>query len=530
MTTKWMQLLKEKYKSGITNLFLITGNIGDYAVPGFLFKDYLIKELKNLDFKNIITYDYSVGSTNCIGTSQNQSNEENLHTATLDWDIMISDLKTVDSSVAYIVEYPEFLVPDIHSGNTDEATKKRLIDLHKVINSKEFLESDNILIFVTEVKSSVNSMFISSNTRTYPISIDYPTEVERKEYIEFLRGSSEKRIDYRIDISKFAKLTAGLTRVNIEDIYLLAESTGVLDKEMIMERKKELINKEFGEVIELYDTDGCSLDDFAGQEHIKEYHKEVVIQPILEGDTSIVPKGLLYMGPPGTGKTYFSKCLAGDAKINFVEFKMSKILDKYVGEAERNLEKALNCFESLAPVGVFIDEIDQALSRGDNDSNSVSKNIFGMFLAFLSEPSHRGKILWIGATNYPNKLDEALKRAGRFDKKIPFLPPTAEERIEVFKIHLNKIKYPYEFRNEYYKTLADKTDKYSQAEIENVVVKALEVAKRKKRPSIDEITMDYAIDCMTSAQNEKVEEMTEIALKECNDKEFLPESYKKQLP
>ncbi|PLS19629.1 AAA family ATPase [Bacillus sp. M6-12] len=518
--TKWIKSLKEKYFAGISNIFMITGNIGDYAVPGTLFKNYLVKQLGTCEMDKVISYDYSIGSYYHNDEKNTTSKDKEL-----DWKKMMEDLQSDKEKIAYIIEYPEFLVPNINNGFPDEETKKRLIDLHKVMNSKGFLNSNNILIFVTEVKSNINSMFISSNARTFPITIEYPSEQERYEFIEHLTKTSEENVDYQINKEKFAKLTAGLSRVNIEDIFLLAESKGVLGKEMIMERKKELIYKEFGEIIEIFDTEGYSLNDFAGQEHIKSYHREVVIEPILEGDTSIVPKGLLYMGPPGTGKTYFSKCLAGDANINFVEFKMSKILDKYVGEAERNLEKALSCFASLAPVGVFIDEIDQALSRGDNDGNSVGRNLFGMFLAFLSEPSHRGKILWIGATNYPNKLDEALKRAGRFDKKIPFLPPSKEERIEVFKIHLKRNAFPYQIND--YSALGDKTDMYTQAEIENVVVKALEVAKRKKLSEITEDTLLYAIECMISSQNAKVKEMTDIALNECNDREFLPKEYKK---
>jgi transitional endoplasmic reticulum ATPase len=524
---KWMELLKEKYFSGISNVFLIAGNIGDYAIPGKLFMDYLIQELAEMGMTKIVTYDYSSGGVCRYSndTCREENPEGNQQRFSVTWSNMIYDLQSDSGKVAYIIEYPEFLVPNASpNGYLDDTTKKRLIDLHKVINGKNFLGSDNMLIFVTEAKSNVNTMFISSNARTFLIEVDYPSEEERYEFIQHLKSTSKVNIDFRIDERKFAKLTAGLSRVNIEDIYLLAESKGYLDKDMIMERKKELIYKEFGDVIEIFDTEGYSLDKFAGQEHIKEYHREVVIEPILEGDVSIVPKGLLYMGPPGTGKTYFAKCLAGEAGINFVEFKMSKILDKYVGEAEKNLEKALRCFKSLAPVGVFIDEIDQALNRGDNDSNSVMRNLFGMFLSFLSEPSHRGKILWIGATNYPNKLDEALKRAGRFDKKIPFLPPTKEERIKVFKIHLDKNQYPYQVKD--FSVLADKTDMYTQAEIENVIVKALEIAKRKKLKVITDDTILYAIDCIKSSQNEKVKEMTDIAISECNDREFLPKQYK----
>jgi len=192
--------------------------------------------------------------------------------------------------------------------------------------------------------------------------------------------------------------------------------------------------KEFNEVIEVFDTKGFSLEDFAGQDDIKTYFKEVVIDAIRNDDLDIVPKGVMLMGPPGTGKTFFARCLAGDAGINFVEFKMSKILGKYVGESEKSMEKALSVFRALAPVGVFMDEIDQSLSRGkgDDGGSSVNSNIFGMLLAEMSKPENRGKILWMAATNYPNNVDEALKRAGRFDKKIPYLTIVRRKKGKIF--------------------------------------------------------------------------------------------------
>lgn len=510
----WYKSLINKYYSGISNVFVLHGNIGDYVNPGVRLVDYLINMLSEFNMDVIATY--------------NLSNEVTLKTKCeaesipIDWKDMMQDLMLNKTKSAYIIEYPQFLLPD-NLINSDDVSKKRLIDMHKVINSSSFTQSNNILIFIAETKSDINPMFISANSRATIIDIPYPCYEERYEYILFLDQTSKCRIKYDILFDQFAKLTAGLSKVDIEDIYLMAEYTKSLNKNLILERKKELISKEFGEIIELFDTEGYSLENFAGQEHIKSYHKEVVIGPILDGETSIVPKGLLYMGPPGTGKTFFAKCIAGEANINFVEFKMSKILDKYVGQAEKNLEKALSCFTALAPVGVFIDEIDQILSRGDNDSNSVSKNIFGMFLSFLSEPLNRGKILWIGATNYPNRLDEALKRAGRFDKKVPFLPPTKEERIDVFKIQLTKSEVNCDILD--YNNLASKTEGYTQAEIENIVVKALELIKRRKLYTMTQDILDYAIDCIIPTKNSKIDEMVQIALDECNDKEFLPMEY-----
>lgn len=521
-STEWMNLLKEKYFSGISNVFLLSGNIGDYAIPGQTLIDFTTEKLKSFEIEKIYSYNLSDG----IKLRGGMANSQEIVTHQEPWKDMLKDLLINNSKTAYIVEYPEFLIGKPNNGHMDEDTKKRLIDLQQLMNNQKFINSDNLLIFVAQTKSDIHDMFLTSTSRLFPIEIAFPMESERLDMIKYLKKTSEKTIRWEIQIEQLAQLTAGLSRLHIEDLYLMSEDQGVLSRDLIMKRKEELIKKEYGEVIEIFDTHGYSLDQFAGQEHLKEYHREAVIEPILSGDISIVPKGLLYAGPPGTGKTYFSTCFAGEAGINFVEFKMSKILDKYVGEAERNLEKAFNCFKSLAPVGVFIDEIDQALSRGDNESNPVSRNLFGMFLSFLSNPEHRGRIIWIGATNYPNKLDEALKRAGRFDKKMAFLPPTREERMEVFKIHLKKLKFPTDIKD--YDFLGDNTEGYTQAEIENVVIKALEVAKRKKKPSVDDKVIQYALDCMIPFHNDGIKKMTKIALDEVNDKEFLPKDYKER--
>lgn len=247
------------------------------------------------------------------------------------------------------------------------------------------------------------------------------------------------------------------------------------------------------------------------------------------GNTSIIPKGVLLMGPPGTGKTYFAKCLAADSGINFVEFKMSKILGKWVGESEKAMEKALQVFRALAPVGIFMDEIDQSMKRvdgGSDGASSVNANLFGMLLAEMSKPSNRGRILWFAATNYPNNVDEALKRPGRFDRKIPFFAPTPQERAAVFRLKLKsdwRVKPADDVNIKY---LVDNSDGYTQAEIESVVVKAIELTKRKKSEKITQDILELAMSYMLSNQNEKIKEMEDIALRECNDQEFIPEEYK----
>ena len=529
--TKWAKELKEKYNRCISNSFLITGNIGDYAYNNILVLDYLLEFLyRELKMDEVATFDMGTGTM--YSRKKDSNNGEPI-------EVVCSKLMTNSLKRAYIIRYPEFIVPQ-SDFNLYPDDRVKVVELHRTLSSTNFLNSNNIVIFLTESTKNINSLFLNSNSKTAMIDIELPDEQERSTFINYIltpvveqssvdQKYNNKLTNMMMDVTKneLTMLTAGLNKISIEDIVLLAIDEGRLTRDMVLNRKKDLIRKEFGEIIEIMDTEGYSLNKFAGQEHIKDYFKEVVIDAIKEDDISIVPKGVLLMGPPGTGKTYFSKCLAGDAGINFVEFKMSKILDKYVGESEKRLEKALSVFRALAPVGVFIDEADQSLSRGEQDSVQVTRTIFGMFLAELSKPENRGKIIWLAATNYPDRLDEALKRAGRFDKKIPFFAPTLEEREAVFKIHLENSELPPASDIDY-NLLASRTDGYTQAEIENIVVKALELCKRSKTKQITQEKLNLALDYMLSTQNDKIKEMEDIALKECNDQEFIPESYKER--
>lgn len=520
--TPWAKEMYDQYDSRVCNTFILCGNIGDYAFGFYNLIDYLSKLFQSNDgfgFNSAIVYDtdnngrYLFGGVSGKSMSFSEMCDKMEHT-------------NADNKVAYIIRYPQSIIPDCPVSNMSTFTANSCIHLHRALTSVNFFRQKSMLIIIAESSSDVNKMFLSSNIKSSTIEIPLPGEEERQNFINLSVGYATKREKgFKSDISipEFTRLTAGLKKMSIEDLILQGTNDNPLTKASILKKKERLIETEYSNIIELLDASNNTLDDFAGQEHIKEYFKDVVIDAIASDTRSIIPKGVLLMGPPGTGKSFFAKCLAGSAGINFVEFKMSKILDKYVGEAEKNLEKAFSVFRALAPVGVFIDELDQALSRGENDSNSVRSNLFGMFLAELSKSENRGKIIWLGATNYPNKIDEALKRTGRFDKKIPFFAPDEDGRVAVFKKIISKmgsvsgvIDYDY---------LKANTNNYTQAEIEGIVVKAFELAIRKKRQSITNDDLLFALDCIKSAQNDKIIEMENIALAECNDTEFLPKKY-----
>ena len=170
-----------------------------------------------------------------------------------------------------------------------------------------------------------------------------------------------------------------------------------------------------------------SFDDIGGLDGSKEYFKKVA-EAIRSDDKNMkkaIPKGVLLAGPPGTGKTILAKALAETTKLTLV--KMGNIRSMWVGESEKNLSIVLNLLKAMAPVIVFVDEIDQALgarSTGSGDSG-VSGRIFQQILEFMGDNKNRGDVIWIAATNRADLLDDAM--ISRFDRIIPVLLPGSKD-------------------------------------------------------------------------------------------------------
>src|SRR5262249_21903551 len=138
----------------------------------------------------------------------------------------------------------------------------------------------------------------------------------------------------------------------------------------------------------------------------------------------------LLVGPPGTGKTLVAEALAKEAGFNFV--RLGDVRSMWVGESERNLSHVLRVLVELAPVVVFVDEVDQMLGQRDqgwSGDSGVSARLFARILNFMGRNEHRGRIIWVAATNRPDLLDEAMLR--RFDRVFPFFVPSDIDRSRI---------------------------------------------------------------------------------------------------
>ena len=333
------------------------------------------------------------------------------------------------------------------------------------------------------------------------------------------------RILKPISTDEFAKLSSGLSKKSIKDIKLRAEAEDVpISFEFIKDKKHSVLQKEYGDVLEFIYPE-LGFEDIGGMDKAKNYLLKNIVRPVMKGDLRRVPMGILLCGPSGTGKTLLVNALAKASGFNCVKIDMSRILGQYVGESEKNFKKCLLGAQSQQPVIVFVDEIDTAFRRGDSGDSGVSRNIFSEFLQFTGNTNNRGKVIFIAATNRPDLIDPALKRAGRFDKKIPILLPDDRERGEIFRIILKK--YGFETDITDFLPFAKETENYTGAEIETVVRKAYEIANEDEKPDAV-LTADILEEAIKRCRpgTQQVRFMTMLAIEECDDKDLLPEKYK----
>lgn len=529
----WYENFLSKYKSGMSHEFLFYFNVRDYIDNSRTIDKYLQDEfIKPRNFLITAFYDISTGLTFLDEVSKREFNKITLNV--LDGAFYSSPSKILpfvdkalkSSKMALFVNHADKIVPTGDTGSLSYEERVALIWFSEWSVNDRISSMGSTIFLIADSINDINKELFKSSYRVEPIMVELPSEEQRKEYIEFLLKDKSVKMD--IDSDLFAKLSSGLSKKSIKDIKLKSEAENVpISFEFIKQKKHDVLKKEYGDVLEFIYPE-ISFEDIGGMDKAKSYLIKNVVEPIKRGDLRRVPMGILLCGPSGTGKTLLVNALAKTSGFNCVKIDMARILGQYVGESEKNFKKSLLGAKSQQPVIVFVDEIDTAFERGNAGDSGVSRNIFSEFLQFTSDTSNRGKIIFIAATNRPDLLDPALKRAGRFDKKIPILLPEEKDRAEIFKMIFKK--YKFETNIIKFNKYAKLTDGYTGAEIETIVRKAYELANEDDAPGevITEKILTLAINkCRPSTQ--QIELMTELAVKEIDDKDLLPERYQDYL-
>lgn len=224
-------------------------------------------------------------------------------------------------------------------------------------------------------------------------------------------------------------------------------------------------------------------EDVGGLENLKQQLSEMIEWPIKNPDAFLrlgikSPKGILLYGPPGTGKTLLAKAVATETSSNFIYIKGPSIINKYVGESEKQIRKIFEKARQNSPCILFFDEIDAiAATRMGGNKAKVSDTIVNQILTELDGLEDLINVKVLAATNRPGLIDPALLRPGRFDKLVLVDIPNLEAREAILKVHIKNT--PVNKKEEIIKTLASKTEGYVGADLEALVREAGLIALRR---------------------------------------------------
>ncbi|MFA5077321.1 MAG: AAA family ATPase [Candidatus Micrarchaeia archaeon] len=263
--------------------------------------------------------------------------------------------------------------------------------------------------------------------------------------------------------------------------------------------KKEKL-KSFGKfgVKDLSLEGGEKFDDVGGYEDVKEEIRDAVMLPLEKKDLAYTygltpPKGILLFGPPGTGKTMIVRALANEISFRLYYVNTSELLSKWYGESEKNIAELFADARRNAPCIIMFDEIDSIGKSRSGYNDDVTPRVLSVLLQEIDGAVSSGKpVMIIGTTNIPNELDAALLRPGRFDKIIYMPLPDKEARKQIFKVYAKK--YPSEEID--FEKLAKKTERFSGADIKNIVDEAVKIIAKEagKKDMVVPLTAGVLLD------------------------------------
>jgi len=421
------------------------------------------------------------------------------------------------SASGIVIDYLPMIAPQADPAFMSPDDKSALVTLRRWSTEPRLLATDNLIVLIAEHLTDVSRSLVSS-AQLVTLRLDFPEEPLRNTFID----QHMDGVPSQVSAAEFAKITAGLTLVQVRGILRVAEQSGQpIRFQSVSARKKQLIEQECHGLVEFVEPDH-DLSHVGGIDGVKEVLNQVA-EAVKAGKKAQVPMGMIFVGPMGTGKTFVAEAFAADSGLTCLKFKNFR--DRWVGSTEANLEKVLGLVEALGYVLLIIDEADRALSAGDNDGG-VGSRVIARLKQFMSDTSHRGRVVMLMMTNRPDKLDVDLKRPGRFDLKIPFFfPETAEQRLAMLEAQVRRKGLSLHDDVDLMQ-VAEATQGYSAAELEAVLVAAIGQAAWSDRDVLHQEDLDFATTDVIPSRDVRMLEFMELqAVFECSTRRMLPERF-----
>ena len=259
--------------------------------------------------------------------------------------------------------------------------------------------------------------------------------------------------------------------------------------------------------IYVHSTEGISFDDVAGEDEAKESLQEIV-QYLKDPSryTEIgaqMPKGILLVGPPGTGKTMLAKAVAGESNVPFFSISGSEFVEMFVGMGASKVRDLFDQAKEKAPCIVFIDEIDaigQKRNSGNFGGNDEREQTLNQLLTEMDGFESNTGVIILAATNRPESLDPALLRPGRFDRRVPVELPDLQGREAILKVHAKKVRLS---DNVNLHTIARMASGASGAELANIINEAALRAVRAGRKVANQEDLEESVEVVIAGYQKK---------------------------
>ncbi|MBI2878034.1 MAG: ATP-binding protein [Candidatus Tectomicrobia bacterium] len=530
----WAREIADAYLSGAASLFLLHANVFDlvlYKGEALTLREFLCRALLGIK-DTVIFYNISEGlgfpdaaSEREFLTGVGRARKGALPREPAEVLLLLERfIRTGKQNAAIVLDYVDQIAPaGLSSSFLSASDRMAGTTLQRWALDPQILQSDTIILLIAQHASEVTDG-VRRSPQVRAIRVPLPDQEERGTHIEHLLQEMPAVTLADGAPAQLAGATAGLMRLHLLHLFREAGGRGSpIRLADLAERKKEIIERECGGLVELI-RPGYGLEAVAGMEEAKRALRQVV-QNVRAGAYARVPMGIAFIGPMGTAKTFTATAFAGECGMACVKFR--NIYERWVGASEGNLEKVLDVVEALGPVMLVIDEIDRAMAGGRSEGDSgTSSRIYARLKEFMSDTSHRGRIITLVLSNRPDRVDPDIFRAGRIDLKIPFfLPETPEEREVILRKMAEKNGIVLQVTDGLRAT--EPMNGASGADIEAVVLRAAQMADEHGRPVVtDEDLQAAALDYIPLRDEETLAYMTLLAVYYCSSRRLLPERFR----
>jgi len=448
-----------------------------------------------------------------------------------------------DQPVVAVIHYAALVAPDGQPSSLGFLDRTSGARLHRWSLSEAMVGNDNIVILLTSAMPDL-ARRITRNPRVGALRVPLPGALERARYLAYIkpglgaeRGETLTRVTAGLKLSQIHDLAAPgaaspaevATAQDVESVF--GGGGDPLPLDAIAERKKEILEQECFGLIEVIDPDH-GFADVGGHGPIKAALERVAAH-VRAGRRTQVPMGILFVGPMGTGKSFLAEAFARESGMAAV--KLKNFRDRWVGSTEANLEKVLGVIDGLGEILVMIDEGDRSMGGQGSSDGGVSSRVTARLKEFMSDTSHRGRIIFVMMTNRPDKLDTDMKRPGRFDLKIPFFSPqTAVDRAAIVRAVLRRHGIDAELPDDGLLPILDGLHGYAAADLEALVLLAYDDLQSGILPdgvatAPEQLTAPFvaqaARDFMPTRETAMVEYMELLAVQEASNRRLLPERF-----